>query len=159
MQIGQQWEGRRALLSVQCSSKLLYKSHLFLLPAAAGGWEHCKPLCGKSVKHPLRAPLHQNTILLPSTLLLALYFPCLPIFILFPPAAPIKLFYLPPTSPSTFCPSLLLSHIHKSLPNFSSETHCYTYVYTFRLSGSHFLSAVSLSHEEDQKKGVESNKK
>lgn len=42
------------------------------------------------------------------------------------------------------------THIHKSLPNFSSKTHfC---IYTFRSSGSHFLSAVSLSHEEDQKK-------
>lgn len=60
----------------------------------------------------------------------------------FYPVAAIKL-YLSPTSPSTFCPSLLLSHVHKSLPNFSTKTHCC--IYTFRSSGSHLLSAISFS--------------
>lgn len=77
----------------------------------------------------------------------------------FSPVAPIKLFYLSPTSPSTFCPSLLLLYVHKSLPNFSTKTHCC--IYTFGSSGSHLLSAVSFSSamKRTKKKGVESNKK
>lgn len=131
--------------------------HFWVFPAAESSWTEVSYSCsllqqvvGSTVSHslwqiskapPLGPTPPKHHPLLP-ILLLALYFPWLPIFVLFPPVAPIKLFYLSPASPSTFHPSLLLSHISDFLlPNFSSKTHCC--IHTFRSSGSHVLSAVS----------------
>lgn len=158
MWISQQQEGRRALLSVHCGVEFLCRSHLFLLPAAAGAWEHCKPL---SVANQWDTPFRHHSTETPSY-----FFPLFCLFCIFRayrysyflscctnktlPLSYLTINLLP------FPPSFTRTQVSSKL--FNQDTLLYLYIQIFWQSFT-LCHLLFFSHEEDKKKGVESNKK